>query len=646
MGAIDFEAFLIDGQDVVPAFAKTVRHDFLERTFVLERRVWLPIPAGAEHARLRVRIGGYNARLSLNGKQEADGHLIGKICQHFLARGRALKQAPWLLMDRDTQADDNAEHLYRHIRHCHPEQPMAFMLRRESHDWPRLAQDGFNLLAYGSREHEDALRTCGKIISSHADEHVVDYFKDGLLSTKPFVFLQHGIIKDDLSGWLNQKKRIDCFVTTTQPEFESIAGDFSRYKVTRKEVVLSGLPRHDALLAPDVPGERLIVIMPTWRQALAGRQVGASSERELSPEFMSSEYALAWKSVLHNPALRVLTQDTGFKVLFFPHANVQPYLADFAVPPYIEVMTHAEGSMQTLFRRAALMVTDYSSVAFELALLRKAVLYYQFDEAAVFGGEHTYQKGYFDYRADGFGPVVVDELALFAELAHLLTSDARPAPDYLARMEAFFPFRDGGNCERVYRAIKALDEPMPEGFVDTEILLAYAKAASRAEAWNLAESRWRHYLQVAADVGLAERLDAQLNLAIALINSRRLPYAAKCLLEAVASGCQDHGADESFIRRVDSAFIDLYVVLGDWDKALSLFQKAVGSSDSDAMLVWLRQQRIAGVLELRDRCLLCLAKNDWQQLALMLEEEADSNSMDPELESLLLRAFREVGWSS
>src|SRR3546814_211249 len=150
-------------------------------------------------------------------------------------------------MDRDTQADDNAEHFYRYLRGNHPSQPIRFVLRRDSHDWDRLARDGFDLLAFGSAEHERALRVCAKIISSHADRYVVDYFRDGSLASKDFIFLQHGVIMNDLSGWLNSKK-IDRFITSARDEYDAIALDGNRYKFTKKEVVLTSLPRHDALL--------------------------------------------------------------------------------------------------------------------------------------------------------------------------------------------------------------------------------------------------------------------------------------------------------------------------------------------------------------------------------------------------------------
>ena len=68
-------------------------------------------------------------------------------------------------MDRDTQADDNAEHLYRYICKNYPEQKIYFVLRRESHDWQRLELDNFQLLAFGENEHEAALLAPMQIIT-------------------------------------------------------------------------------------------------------------------------------------------------------------------------------------------------------------------------------------------------------------------------------------------------------------------------------------------------------------------------------------------------------------------------------------------------------------------------------------------------
>src|SRR5690606_26050201 len=54
----------------------------------------------------------------------------------------------WLLIDRDRSADDNAEHRYRYLLRHRPDVTSFFVLREDSHDWPRLSEEGFRLIAF------------------------------------------------------------------------------------------------------------------------------------------------------------------------------------------------------------------------------------------------------------------------------------------------------------------------------------------------------------------------------------------------------------------------------------------------------------------------------------------------------------------
>ncbi len=61
--------------------------------------------------------------------------------------------------------------------------------------------------------------------------------------------------------------------------------------------------------------------------------------------------------------------------------------------------------MQDLFASASILITDYSSLGMEVALIGLPVVYYQFMENPSLLGLHTWTKGYFEYERDGFGPV-------------------------------------------------------------------------------------------------------------------------------------------------------------------------------------------------------------------------------------------------
>ncbi|EMA8648752.1 glycosyltransferase, partial [Cronobacter turicensis] len=267
------EQITVDGRDVIPAYAKTIRHDFMDETLILERRLWVAL---GDAQQINMSVSQLPTRLSLGGKQYKDGANVINIKNHFSDimpkyEKKSEYYDAWIFIDRDTQADDNAEHLYRYVNNNHPERKIFFALKRESHDWERLQREGFNLLEFGSVEHKLALGSCRKVISSHANYYITNLLGPKMLTGRHFVFLQHGVTKDDLSSWLNTKDEINCFITSSPAEYHSISGDLNKYFNSKKDVFLTGFPRHDKLTRNSTEPEKLIVIMPTWRQSIVGK---------------------------------------------------------------------------------------------------------------------------------------------------------------------------------------------------------------------------------------------------------------------------------------------------------------------------------------------------------------------------------------
>ncbi|UYU13051.1 bifunctional glycosyltransferase family 2 protein/CDP-glycerol:glycerophosphate glycerophosphotransferase [Campylobacter coli] len=438
----NIESIFVDGEEVYADYKKIVKYDFLDRVFCYQKRLWAHIPKNAKD-KLENFIDGEQSKISFNGKHYQSIN-IKDIRQEF--QKRLPKSNIWLFADRDYEADDNAEHLYRYIMQNHPEQKIVFALRKESLDWERLEKEGFNLVEFGSLEFERIIKKASKVINSHSDEYLIRY----ITPRQQFIFLQHGVIKDDLSKWLNSKK-IDLFITSTKAEYDSIANDYNHYKFGKKEVVLTGLARHDALLKNNQCNARQIIIMPTWRANIVGVALG-SSKRGLQSDFTQSEYFKKWNLLLNSNILQKLCEKYDYTIVFNPHPNIILYLKDFNIPSYVKIANHNE-SLQELFCNSSLMITDYSSVAFEMAYLNKPVIYYQFDHEEFFNS-HTYQKGYFDYKKDGFGPVVEDEESLLKELENLLQNDCNPFGIYKDNIDSTFAFKDGKCCERIYKVIK------------------------------------------------------------------------------------------------------------------------------------------------------------------------------------------------
>ncbi|EAK0451902.1 capsular biosynthesis protein, partial [Campylobacter lari] len=256
--------------------------------------------------------------------------------------------------------------------------------------------------------------------------------------------------KDDLSRWLNSKK-IDLFITSTKAEYDSIVNNYNRYKFGKKEVLLTGLARHDTLLKNNnISSIKQILIMPTWRANIVG-SITNSSKRDLKENFKQSKYFQKWNSLLNNDDLKNLCELYSYTIVFNPHPNIMPYLKEFDILPYIKIANQNE-SLQMLFCNSSLMITDYSSVAFEMAYLEKPTVYYQFDKEEFFTS-HTYQKGYFSYEKNSFGPVVEDEEDLLKELESLLQNDCKPFDIYKENIDSTFVFKDSRCCERIYRIL-------------------------------------------------------------------------------------------------------------------------------------------------------------------------------------------------
>lgn len=483
------ERIYSDGVEVLPVHAKVRDHRVLGRPVIHERILWLP--AGGQ---LRLLADGRDLALELEppkrrtytinppAMRRALGHvgpatkptvtdpapprpgLVERLARSRWARSRY--GAAWLLMDRLHDADDNGERLFEYLRRERPEIPAWFTVQKGTPAWRGLRRRfGRRVVAHGSWRWKVIALNAEHLLSSHADLPVVAPRELEPFGVRPrwrFTFLQHGVIKDDLSTWLNVKP-IDLFVTSTRAEFESVAADHTSYTFTTREVILTGLPRFDRLreigARVDPAARNLVLVAPTWRSWLTGEMDIVSQRRDLAPSVLESEFMRCWLGVLGSERLRAAAESRGVQIGFLPHPNLQPVLDELDLPSWVQPLTFDGDDAQELFARAAVQVTDYSSMAFNSAYLGRPVVYFQFDRDRVLGGEHVGSKGYFDYERDGYGPVVDDvESAVDAIVAAL---DEGLSPEYERRIEEAFPLRDGRCCERVTEAVLASTKPVP-----------------------------------------------------------------------------------------------------------------------------------------------------------------------------------------
>ncbi len=387
--------------------------------------------------------------------------LLGwRVVGHRMRAARERGGKLWLISDRPMKAGDNGEALFTWL--CeHPIEGVepVYALCKESEDWERMSKIG-RVTDFGSREYQMLFLRADLVVSSAADEWVINafgkrrpYLKD--LYGFKFVFLQHGVTKDDISGWVNRyNKDIRLFVTSAQRERESIVN--GPYGYDDQVVRQTGFPRHDSLLkrAESTNPQHVIYLLPTWRKYLvkggANQRTGRNSHNE---DFALSHYFKAYQDLISDETLNELLDSHGFEMRFVLHPSLLQEAQLFKPGTHIQVMSQC--NYQEAFLDAALLITDYSSVAFDYALLKKPLIYYQFDQEEFFSG-HFYDVGYFSYEADGFGPICITKEALLKQVSAYLEGDCCMESTYLKRVDAFFGRQPACRCEAVVKELMKL----------------------------------------------------------------------------------------------------------------------------------------------------------------------------------------------
>lgn len=229
----------------------------------------------------------------------------------------------WIASERGTDARDNGFHLYRYIRENHPEQRIYYIIDKKSPDYPKVAAIGDVVERY-SLMHWLLYFGADVKISTHnnglvpANNWRYRAFISHTKSNDKIVFLQHGVIKDDMKGLYKENTNIRLFICGAKPEYDYI---LSRYGYSEDELKYTGLARFDELHHFNT--KRQVLIMPTWREWLSSAFRGG---RITIQDVENSPYVQEWSAFLRNDRIRELAQRYRISFIFYPHYEMQPFL--------------------------------------------------------------------------------------------------------------------------------------------------------------------------------------------------------------------------------------------------------------------------------------------------------------------------------
>lgn len=364
-----------------------------------------------------------------------------------------------LYSDKVDRADDNGEVL---IQYANQHKKIGkqhlvnyFVIKEDSPDFLRLKKLGIKVVPYGSEQHKLLWMQADNIISSQANDTEWNPFwsKDGYrfslnLNNQPKrIFLQHGIIaQKDVSEWVRRgNKELSLFVTSTKEEYATIINPENGYEYDEKAVILTGLPRHDRLTNfAENKAKRTIVIAPTMRHYLDQFVANGAVIEEKSESVAKSPYFVAWSQAIAQ--LRDKLVDTDVELKLLVHPSVRPLASYFGATD--EELLAFDARYVDVINASDAVITDFSSLAFDFAIVNKAVMYFDFAENA--GGWDTALER---NPENTLGEVATNVEALVENTLGLLEGDFHNPAVYATRATNFFAFQDHNNSKRVFNKI-------------------------------------------------------------------------------------------------------------------------------------------------------------------------------------------------
>lgn len=372
-------------------------------------------------------------------------------CAFIPSRFVRYKKHPWLMCERKDNAQDNGWIFFNWLKREHPERSFYFVLDEKASSYDSNDE---RIIKWGSFKHYVYYMASKTFIKAmfngpQPSGRMCNYYEQ-YVDHKQTAYLRHGIAKDGCEHHSYQNLKVRLFICGAKPEY-----DYFLENAGYPEGFLqyTGFARYDDLL-DNKRDENFILIMPTWRRYLHD---SFKTQQQNEEFFLKSSYFKHYSELLSNKEFSEFLSLNNIKVKFCLHAEFLRYwhLFDHS-NPNIEFLGK-DANIHQLLMDTSLLITDYSSVFFDVAYMGKPTIFYHFDYEE-FRSKHL-SEGYFSYERDGFGPIAttVDELISCIEY-NRGDNIFKMQPEFENRVSRFFPIRDNRNCERIYNELIKIEE--------------------------------------------------------------------------------------------------------------------------------------------------------------------------------------------
>lgn len=374
--------------------------------------------------------------------------LLAFYLHRFLGFLFSKKRSVWLVCEKDSaQAHDNGFWFFKWMRDNHPEQDIFFVIKADSVEMKNLEAYKKNVLKFMSFKYFIFIFKSKLIISTDNKYHIYNLHQPNSVAARAIrckkdVYLQHGVngLKQ-VPEFHKDQLNFDLVISPSDYETKMIV---NLWGYDRKQVATTGLARWDSY--QDRTGEinrKQILLMPTWRRYLKG----LSKE-----EFVNSTFFKQYQALLSSKRLVNILLQHNIRISFFLHPYFNSYLELFEIDgTVIDKHDYLDADIAQEIMKSSLMISDYSSVVWDMFYLGKPIIFYQFDQSEYLAKE----KAYMDYRTELFGDCAFNVESVIDYLITYIENGFSEDKKYAKMRQIYFNYFDKNNSQRIYEAIKS-----------------------------------------------------------------------------------------------------------------------------------------------------------------------------------------------
>lgn len=365
------------------------------------------------------------------------------------AAGKKLRRRKLILISEkfSKSAQDNSYYFFRYLMENLPEKERSriyYVIDKRSSDYEKIKKYDKNVIQFMSLKHMIYGMTARVLASTDQVTHFYAWQTKpspvfDRIRNVPELFLQHGVTalkKIDRLFGAHSSNPMKYFVATSDIEKDIIVKNCG---YPEEDVPVTGFTRWDVLEDKKTDEDRFVLIMPTWRAWLEGAD---------DDEFRNSEYYQRYKELLSSERLHRILKDNCLKAVLYLHPIFAGYIDEFSpqADDTIRCVPFGAEPLNDIMMRAEMLITDYSSVCWDMLYMDKPVIFYQFDREKYL----TQHGAYIDLEKDLPGDSTDDMETVLGSIEEHIANGFRIKDEYQEQADRFFKYKDNNNCKRTY----------------------------------------------------------------------------------------------------------------------------------------------------------------------------------------------------